>query len=518
MILQNKKIPQMSISLKLFVIILVLVLPLNILSLIAVNKAVDKVKTNTRLMMQSIADVQMAHLEERMDNGISLLFYMQNRDSDCLKMLRQQDDSYEYESAKLKTYYGLKQMSSMINGGEGYFLYMQNKDDFLIYNSASGEKEYEAGLENYIQRNIPYLEGNGGWKIFHYDGSSYLVLIIKYPQYAYGTWISLENVMAQIRQDISYDGCKVAFRMEEPEQKKNVLSAIACQSGVYLDITLPEGIVTRNLTGYERSLVILCWIYLLCMPILFLVLRKLLIVPFLHAKDELYEKEIARQSMELQSLQFQIRPHFLLNTFNLVFSLAQRGENGMIQDTIIYLSDYFRHIFKSSGLEVFSKELHLLEGYRNLVDISHDGKIEITLDFEPEISLMRFPPLLLFSFLENAVSHAFDPEKMLHITVGGDYADQQVIFWVVDDGSGMSEETLARLQEMFKGKWKSENPRQHVGLYNSLQRLRYYYGQEAKIEVDRTEDGYTTFRIQIPYSLEVYDEMIDGDGRTMEEK
>ena len=84
MILQNKKIPQMSISLKLFVIILVLVLPLNILPLIAVNKTVDKVKTNTRLLMQSIADVQMAHLEEWMDNGISLLFYMQNEDNACI--------------------------------------------------------------------------------------------------------------------------------------------------------------------------------------------------------------------------------------------------------------------------------------------------------------------------------------------------------------------------------------------------------------------------------------------------
>lgn len=82
----------------------------------------------------------------------------------------------------------------------------------------------------------------------------------------------------------------------------------------------------------------------------------------------------------------------------------------------------------------------------------------------------------------------------------------------------MSEETINRLREMFKGKWKSENPRQHIGLYNSFQRLRYYYGQEAQIAVEQTADGYTTFRIQIPYSLEVYDEMIDGNERRIEEE
>lgn len=551
MSLLNKRVSKTSISLKIFVIILVFLLPLNTLSLMAVNKAITKVKTNTELMIQNIADVQMAHLEEQMDNSLSLLFYIQEKDSNCLKMLRQQDDEYEYTNAKLKTYYQLKDMASMINGGEGYFFYMQNKEDFLIYNSVYGEKAYEAWLSEYIQESTERPEHNGGWKILEYDGAEYLVLMIKYPHYAYGTWISLENFISETIQNVSYDGCAVSFHTVKPEQKQNVLSAVSYKSQIYLEITLPERVVLESLTGYERLLIILCLIYLLCMPILYLVLKKMLIIPLHQIRDahneikngkedyritkvgksreyqeiyegfnrmvdnlnllrvEVYEKEIARQRMELQSLQFQIRPHFLLNTFNLIFSLAQRGETEMIQETIIYLSDYFRHIFKSSDLELFSKELHLLEGYRNLVNISHEGKVEIILDFEPEISLMRFPPLLLLAFLENAVSHAFDPGKILHINMQGDYAGDLVTFWIIDDGNGMSEEDMIRLNEMFEGKWKPENPKQHIGLYNSFQRLQYFFGPKADIAVDVTEDGYTTFRIQIPYSLEVSDEIIN---------
>ena len=40
-------------------------------------------------------------------------------------------------------------------------------------------------------------------------------------------------------------------------------------------------------------------------------------------KIENYEKELARQRMELRNLQLQIRPHFLMNMFNLLYSFAQ---------------------------------------------------------------------------------------------------------------------------------------------------------------------------------------------------
>ena len=59
-------------------------------------------------------------------------------------------------------------------------------------------------------------------------------------------------------------------------------------------------------------------------------------------KIEVYEKELDRKQMELSNLQLQIRPHFLLNTFNLIYTLAQRGQEKDVQQVILYLSDYFR--------------------------------------------------------------------------------------------------------------------------------------------------------------------------------
>ena len=51
-------------------------------------------------------------------------------------------------------------------------------------------------------------------------------------------------------------------------------------------------------------------------------------------KIEVYEKELDRKQMELSNLQLQIRPHFLLNTFNLIYTLAQRGQEKDVQQVI----------------------------------------------------------------------------------------------------------------------------------------------------------------------------------------
>ena len=83
-------------------------------------------------------------------------------------------------------------------------------------------------------------------------------------------------------------------------------------------------------------------------------------------KIEVYEKELDRKQMELSNLQLQIRPHFLLNTFNLIYTLAQRGQEKDVQQVILYLSDYFRYLFRSGrNLEIFEGTASDRGLYRN---------------------------------------------------------------------------------------------------------------------------------------------------------
>lgn len=216
--------------------------------------------------------------------------------------------------------------------------------------------------------------------------------------------------------------------------------------------------------------------------------------------------------MELRNLQLQIRPHFLLNTFNLIFTLAQRKETEGIMDIVIYLSDYFRYIFRSEKeLELFPKELELLKGYAGVAALRYPEQVIFSFEFDPEIMLVRVPPLLILNFVENSIKHGIRKGKKLHICVWGNYEENRVTFHIIDDGNGMNEDVLLYNRKILNGELEPSDLGSHIGLYNSLKRLKYFYGEEATIEVDSTPGTETVFKIKFPYSLEVKDETVNSE-------
>lgn len=229
-------------------------------------------------------------------------------------------------------------------------------------------------------------------------------------------------------------------------------------------------------------------------------------------KIQIYENQIEKQQIELRNLQLQIRPHFLLNTFNLIYSLAEKKESEPIQNITIYLSEYFRYLFRSNKqLELFVKEMKLIQGYIYMASIRYENLVELSVDLDPEIEFVRTPPLLIHNFIENAVKYGFRQGKMLHIDLQGRYDEGKVIFTVTDDGSGMSDDILERNQKMFQGELIPENANGHLGLYNSYKRLKYFYGNEANITLTSEPGEITCFTICFPYNLEVDDDSFDGE-------
>lgn len=224
-------------------------------------------------------------------------------------------------------------------------------------------------------------------------------------------------------------------------------------------------------------------------------------------KIQNYEKELEREKMELKNLQLQIRPHFLLNTFNLLFALAKRHEDGAIQEIILYLSDYFRYLFRSGkSLELFWREQGLIEGYIRMVKIRYPGCIEIHYLYAPEIKFVRLPPLLLHNFVENVVKHVVKKGRLTKICIVGQYENKKVTFLVMDNGQGIAEDKVrevdaAMRQESFSGAY--------VGFVNSLKRMKYFYGSGADIAISSVEGEGTCIILTIPYNLEEENDTVD---------
>jgi len=531
---------------KVIAVIIILIFPLNIIAIKQNASSVVAMQEQTRLSMQNLADNYMNEVHTRMQNAQSILVHFLQEDVDCIVMRNQPENEYRYKSAKMRFHYNLRTIGALINGADGYFYYMEEKQDMLAWGQRVIGDNILQTMESFVTNNLNE-EKSQGWHIHELNSRKYLLLIINGKGISYGAWLSLDDVQSQLQTGIDYSDYSILFSEKEPLEKEKATVQVSSQKkNIVLNIAVPTSEIIGRISGYQKLMRVMVFIYLMLVPILYFFLRYLFIVPlkkineahynlqngnqdyrlieegdsaeFQEAyisfnqmaeninqlKIESYEKEIARQKMELRNLQLQIRPHFLLNTFNLIYTLIQRKEYDLIQDVILYLSDYFRYIFRThKELEMFSKEFQMIENYIKLSGIRYFGRIDFKYEIDPELESVRIPPLLLHNFIENSIKHGVKKEQILQITIIGEYEEQMVTIYIMDDGNGFDKSKLECERKILKGEIQPKNPNAHIGLLNSYKRLKHFYGESANIEIESEPGKLTCFKIQFPYNLEV---------------
>lgn len=543
-----------TISIKVLLLIIVMVLPLNIIALLETKVAIETTVDQVIMSEQALADLYMSNLEMRMENSISLLYQFVSEDVNCIRMVGQPQDEYSYRMARNKFFYTLRRIAEMTNGADGYYFYMKDKMDQLYYSKYSADVDAIYTLEENLSGG-DWNKAKTGWHIYPLEKSTCLLYQYKMGNIAYGAWIILDDIVEEIKGKSEFAAMGVIYtEASEFVVDKSQLNVEASAKKIKLHITVSRKEVLAELSIYNRFMFFVALLLLLVIPLLYLLLKRMLLKPlhiindahrqiqlgnpyyrinaqgtskeFMEAfksfnsmaenlytyKIDAYEKNIAYQKMELRNLQLQIHPHFLLNSFNLIYNLAQNKKMEDVQETIIYLSDYFRYIFRiNKELELLGKELSIIRGYVRMASKRYPNGIEVDYDFDPELEFVRIPPLLLHNFVENSIKYGVKEGETLHISIKGEYENKKVIISIIDDGNGMDEEVLERNRRVFSGNLDLDDECAHMGLYNSLKRLKHFYGEDSGIEVDSEKGSMAAFTIYFSYNLEVDDESIIGE-------
>ncbi len=459
--------------------------------------------------------------------------------------LARQEEGNDYQAARIRLYYKLMNGMRLADGTDGYFFYMKDLDDILVWDSTFAKRT--AG-EEFVRSEID--KGfKAGWNLNMIGERPAACLFIQIGSVIYGGWLYLDDILSQLENDIQYEKAEFTFAENPENQRETAVSAYSKKGKFYLNACLDRQEIAGNISNVYMMMQAGAFIALFLIPVLYMMISHLLMSPLKTVnqaqkrlregdldyritdkansiefeysfqsfnkmadriqtlKIENYEKELATQQMELKNLQLQIRPHFLLNTFNLIYTLVQRREEKAVQDIVLYLSEYFRYLFRSgNSLELFSKEQHLIEGYIQMASVRYPGSIDIEYVYDPEISFVRVPPLLLHNFVENIIKHVVKQGHMTHISVVGQYDEQGVTFMIMDDGPGIGEEALKELDASMR---RGKSDGSHIGFSNSLRRLKYFYGEEADIVITSETGAGTCVTIRFPYNLEVQDEAFD---------
>ncbi len=214
-------------------------------------------------------------------------------------------------------------------------------------------------------------------------------------------------------------------------------------------------------------------------------------------------KALAYNQLQLDNLRLQIRPHFLQNTMNLLYALTQTSQLTQASELILYLSDYFRYMFRSDkDLEHFEKELNLIKKYLCVSQISYPDEFTISYQIDPVLSLLRIPPFLFHNFIENIIQHTLTKGHTIHIVFFGEYEDGTATFQISDDGPGMEPDQVEQINSQ---NFSHLSKGTHVGIRNSVNRLHFYYGEKASLHIDSELEKGTTITITIPCNLEEED-------------
>lgn len=211
---------------------------------------------------------------------------------------------------------------------------------------------------------------------------------------------------------------------------------------------------------------------------------------------QLIAEEKKKKDAELEALQYQITPHFMYNTLNSIrcYSLihGQKEIATVIEDFVELLQTCIR---KKGAFLTVAEEVQILENYIHLQEFRNGEAYQTEYKIEREAEQCKIPRLLLQPLVENAIIHGLDIKKQKKRLLIEAYTSGSRLYLIVkDNGRGMSEEQIKELLQKKKKKTKGLTA---VGIPNIQDRLKLYYGQQAKLSLESKEEG-TTAIIYLP--------------------
>ncbi|WP_135546449.1 sensor histidine kinase [Paenibacillus cymbidii] len=204
---------------------------------------------------------------------------------------------------------------------------------------------------------------------------------------------------------------------------------------------------------------------------------------------QVYEQKIRAQSSELKQLQSQINPHFLYNTYFILYRLAKVQDHDGVMRFSQHLGQYFQFITRSAADEVpLGEEIRHSRTYVEIQHIRFSNRIQVDFAELPEVwQLTPVPRLIVQPVLENAYKYGLEGKlEDGRITIRFREQEGHLIITVEDNGEELDEE---RLQELNLQLIEFCADRETTGLLNVHRRLQLMFGETCGVSLSRGEWG-----------------------------
>ncbi len=190
---------------------------------------------------------------------------------------------------------------------------------------------------------------------------------------------------------------------------------------------------------------------------------------------------------ELNMLKSQIHPHFLFNTLNNIYTLSLETKNEKVSESIMKLSDILRYTLYGCNTKfiLLEREIDLIEGYIELEKLRYSN-LDLECEFPKNISNVYVPPLILFTFVENAFKHGTSKAiKGQWLKIKLSVKGKTLHFFVKNNKSHIDQRDHMNYS---KG----------IGLKNARKRLNIYFGEKKYLLEIKDETDFFEIYLKCP--------------------
>jgi hypothetical protein len=190
------------------------------------------------------------------------------------------------------------------------------------------------------------------------------------------------------------------------------------------------------------------------------------------------ELQAVQLDTEVKFLKSQVNPHFLFNTLNNLFSMAQKKGNDDLADGISKLSGMMRYMIYESNEEhvPLKKEIEYLENCILLNKLRYaDDEVTAVFDYPEQTEGIFIAPMLFIPFVENAFKHGVTIGQSSEIDISISIANNLLIF--------TCENTIYSVKKM-------EDEQNGIGLENVKRRLELVYPGKCGLLIKNTDNKY----------------------------
>jgi Putative regulator of cell autolysis len=381
------------------------------------------------------------------------------------------------------------------------------------------------------------------WKNFSYhmisiDNRNFIVLYSYVQNYKYGYLIDMDQLMKRF-QNIDKKVTINYFSQQEPNASDSrILSVISKTTGFYLIRNISNASLNRAIPIGRRVSILFVFLCLMLFPVQWISLKRYVVLPlgkisdamkrleqdnldyqmdgkgateeftqieqgFNHMveqiknlKIESYENDIERLRIENLNLRLQVNPHMLLNSLNMIYSLAKSHNEQGVEDMCMCLSKYFRYVlYNDREFSKIKDEIGFILSYMEIQKIRFPGAFSFVYDVDDALFDEEIPTMLIQNFVENSIKYALNMETEIDIMVLVKEKDEKLSISIIDTGNGIEEEILEKLQadgvyEDYRGT--------HIGIWNCKKRLKLHYGDGIEFSISSKRGEGTQVWMEIP--------------------